>query len=77
MDANPVCQEGDLEGKTQVLLNMSCFEVNDNDGGGGGHLQGDQVFKDVDALVVLWVLLDVGVCKERLKRTRTGGQLLD
>lgn len=44
---------------------------------GGGHLQGDEVFKDLDALVVLWVLLDVGVCKERLKRTRTGGQLLD
>lgn len=52
---------------------MLCCEasVNDNDGG-RIYLQGDEVFKDLNALVVLWVLLDVRVCKECLQRMKFG-----
>lgn len=32
------------------------------------YLQGDEVFKDLNALVVLRMLLHVGVCKECLQR---------
>lgn len=45
--------------------------VNDNDGG-RIYLQGDELFEDLDALVVLWVLLDVGVRKECLQRMKIG-----
>lgn len=78
MDANPICQERNLEGQTsaQVLRNVPCFEAGVSGGDDGGtHLQGDELFEDLDALVVLWVLLDVGVRKERLQRRKTGGQL--
>lgn len=52
---------------------MFLFEasVNDNDGG-RIYLQGNEVFKDLNALVVLGVLLDVGVCKECLQRMKIG-----
>lgn len=55
------------------MQNMFCFEasVNDNDGG-RIYLQGDELFEDVNALLVLWVLLDVGVYEECLKRMKTG-----
>lgn len=52
---------------------MPCFEASVNDNNGGRiYLQGDEVFKDLNALVVLWVLLDVGVCKECLQRMKIG-----
>ena len=75
MDTYPICQERDLEGKTvtRALQNIFCFEarVNDNDGR-RIYLQGDEVFKNLNALVVLRVLLAVGVCKEGLQRMKTG-----
>lgn len=78
VDANPICQERDLEGRTGTLVkqNMFRFEasVNDNDGG-RIYLQGDELFKDVNAFVILWVLLDVGLCEECLKRMKTGYKL--
>lgn len=56
-----------------MLQNVFCFEVSVNDNDGRRiYLQGDEVFKDFDALVVLWVLLDVGVCEECLQRMKTG-----
>ena len=74
----PSARRGIWRGKTsaQVLRSSVCFEagVGDSDGG-GTHLQGDEVFEDLDALAVLWVLLDVGVRKERLQRIKTGGEL--
>lgn len=41
----------------------------------GVYLQGDELLKDLDLLVILWVLLDVGVYEECLKRMQIG-QLL-
>lgn len=50
-----------------MLQNVFCFEASVNDNYSGRiYLQGDEVFKDLNALVVLWVLLDVGVCEECL-----------
>lgn len=75
MDANPICQDRDLDGNrgTKTLENTFCFEAGVNDSDGGGiYLQGNEVFQDLDALVVLRVLLGVGVSKESLQRMKTG-----
>lgn len=44
-------------------------------GGRGTYLQSDEMFKDLNATKVPWVLLDVGVSKERLQRMKAGWQM--
>lgn len=69
VDANSVCQEGDLEGGEEYLsvLEGCCHGYRGNDKQ-RIYLQGDEAFKFLNALTVLWVRLDVGVCEESLQR---------
>lgn len=69
MDANSVCQEGDLEGGEEYLSVLEgCYHGYRGNDKRRIYLQGDEAFKFLNALTVLWVCLDVGVCEESLQR---------
>lgn len=75
MDTNPLRQQGDLQRNASVTERAPLSGGAKN--GGRSHLQGDEVFQNLDALLVLWVLLDVGIGEERLRRRRRVRQNLN
>lgn len=60
---------------TPALLRERGYQASPKTARGRAHLQGDEVFQNLDALQVLRVLLDVGVREERLRRTRAAQKL--
>lgn len=68
MDADSLRQQGDLQ-RTASVTQLARL-TDRASSGGRGHLQGNEVFQNLDALQVLRVLLDVGVGEERLRRSR-------
>lgn len=73
VDADSLRQQGDLQ-RTASVTELARLTGQKTHGGGRGHLQGDEVFQNLDALQVLRVLLDVGVREEGLWRSRNLSQ---